>query len=296
MTAIARLGYLGFEVSDLAAWKRFAVDVLGLEVANAADDDSTLALRIDDQAQRIVLHRGSSDDLAYAGFEMDDEPSLDRLVDRLSQAGVAVTRADAAQARARRVGRVFQLQDPRGVPIELFCAPDRAAEPFHSPLVSSGFVTGGEGLGHIVLSAVDAAETERFYCALLGMRLSDHVEVELAPGFSLRLTFLHVNSRHHTVAFAVAPMPKRMHHFMLEVGALEDVGLAYDRCVDAGIEIANTLGMHPNDRMVSFYARTPSGFEVEIGWGGRKIDDATWEPRTYHRASIWGHRPPTGVP
>ena len=29
-----RLGYLGFEVRDLAAWEAFAVDVLGLEVAS----------------------------------------------------------------------------------------------------------------------------------------------------------------------------------------------------------------------------------------------------------------------
>jgi hypothetical protein len=86
-------------------------------------------------------------------------------------------------------------------------------------------------------------------------------------------------------------MPKRMHHFMLEVGAMEDVGRAYDRCLDAGVTIVNTLGMHPNDRTFSFYARTPSGFEVEVGWGGCKIDDATWEVRTYDRMSTWGHRP-----
>ena len=294
MTAIARLGYLGFEVSNLAAWNQFAVDVLGLEIASAADD-GRLALRLDDQAQRIVLHQGSSDDLAYAGFEVDGETSLERLVDQLAQAGVAVRRADAALARARRVAQVFQLRDPGGVPIELFCTPDQAADPFRSPLVSSGFVTGAEGLGHIVLSTVDPAETERFYCALLGMRLSDRIQAELVPGFSLRVTFLHANPRHHTVAFACAPMPKRMHHFMLEVGAMEDIGFAYDRCLDAGIEIANTLGMHPNDRTFSFYARTPSGFDVEIGWGGRKIDDATWEPRTYDRLSTWGHRPPAAM-
>jgi hypothetical protein len=46
------------------------------------------------------------------------------------------------------------------------------------------------------------------------------------------------------VAFAEAPLP--------EVGAMNDVGSAYDRCLDAGITIANTLGVHPNDRMFSF--------------------------------------------
>ena len=35
-----------------------------------------------------------------------------------------------------------------------------------------------------------------------------------------------------------------------------------------------TLGRHPNDRMFSFYAKTPSGFQFEFGWGGREVDDA----------------------
>ena len=30
-----------------------------------------------------------------------------------------------------------------------------------------------------------------------------------------------------------------------------------------------TLGTHTNDRMTSFYVRTPSGFEIEYGFGGR---------------------------
>jgi 2,3-dihydroxybiphenyl 1,2-dioxygenase len=290
MTAISRLGYLGLEVSDVAAWRRFAVDVLGL-VAAEDTANGALALRIDDQAQRIVLHPGARDDLAYAGFEVENDTALRRLTETLSKAGVAVTEAGDEVARARRVAHVYQLQDPGGVPIELFYGAARAGDRFRSPLVPSGFVTGDEGLGHIVLSTLDPESTEGFYRELLGMRLSDRVEAELAPGFVLRATFLHANPRHHTVAFAVAPMPKRMHHFMLEVGAMEDVGRAYDRCLDAGVTIVNTLGMHPNDRTFSFYARTPSGFEVEVGWGGCKIDDATWEVRTYDRMSTWGHRP-----
>jgi hypothetical protein len=46
--------------------------------------------------------------------------------------------------------------------------------------------------------------------------------------------------------------------------------------------------------MVSFYARTPSGFDVEIGWGARTVDDATWQERVYGEISEWGHRPPAG--
>jgi 2,3-dihydroxybiphenyl 1,2-dioxygenase len=295
MAAISRLGYLGFEVSDVAAWGRFAVDALGLLVSERRSDGS-VAFRIDEQAQRIVVHPGSRDDLAYAGFEVDDDATLRGLSEKLAKAGFPTVDPGGDVARARRVKRVLRVEDPNGVPIELFHGPERAAEPFRSSLVPSGFVTGDEGLGHVVFAAMDPQATERFYCELLGMRLSDRIETELVPGFSLLITFLHANPRHHTVAFAAAPMPKRVHHFMLEVGAMDDVGHAYDRCLKAGIEIANTLGVHPNDRTFSFYARTPSGFDVEFGWGGRKIDDATWKVDRYDRMSVWGHHMPGMLP
>jgi len=291
MSAIARLGTLGFAVSDPAAWERFAVQVLGLAVAERPGDGG-FALRMDEQAQRIVVQPGEADDLAWAGFEVEDESALRELAQRLSAAGVRVSEAAPDVANARRVARLLQLEDPNGVPIELFRGPERAAEPFSSERVPSGFVTGDEGLGHLVLVARDAAATSRFYRELLGMKLSDHIHAELAPGVSLDIEFLHANPRHHTLAFTEAPLPKRMHHFMLELGAMEDVGHAWDRCLDAGVPIANALGQHPNDHMFSFYAKTPSGFLVEIGWGGRKVDDATWEVGSYDRLSTWGHRPP----
>jgi 3,4-dihydroxy-9,10-secoandrosta-1,3,5(10)-triene-9,17-dione 4,5-dioxygenase len=40
-----------------------------------------------------------------------------------------------------------------------------------------------------------------------------------------------------------------------------------------------TLGTHTDDRMTSFYLRTPSGFEIEYGCGGRFVDDASCASR-----------------
>ena len=42
--------------------------------------------------------------------------------------------------------------------------------------------------------------------------------------------------------------------------------------------------------MTSFYARSPSNFMIECGWGGRDIDPATWQPFELHDGpSLWGH-------
>lgn len=290
MTSVRQLGYLGLEVSDLPRWEKFAADLLGLQPARRGDDGS-LALRLDQYEQRIVLHPGPADDLAYLGFEAANDAELESLGARLVRAGCAVTEGKPEKAAARRVTRLLELADPTGIPVELYVGAAQAREPFHSSRVASGFVAGEEGLGHAVICAKDALASERFYMELLGMRLSDRVRLALNPSFTLEIRFLHANARHHSIAFASVPMPKRLHHFMLEVQSQDDVGRAHDRMLDAGVTLSMDLGKHPNDGMYSFYAKTPSGFDVEFGWGGVKVDDATWAVRTYDHISTWGHKP-----
>lgn len=54
--------------------------------------------------------------------------------------------------------------------------------------------------------------------------------------------------------------------------------------------------------MFSFYSDTPSGFQVEYGYGGRHVDDEKWQVQYYRAASIWGHDfgpqppPPSAAP
>jgi 2,3-dihydroxybiphenyl 1,2-dioxygenase len=290
MTSVRQLGYLGLEVSDVAAWERFAVGLLGLEPA-ARSADGSLALRMDEREQRIVLHPGAADDLAYLGFECANDAELEALGARLVAAGFAVGEGKPEKAAARKVSRLLELSDPTGIPVELFVGAAIAKAPFQSSRVYAGFVTGEEGLGHAVICAKDAAATERFYRELLGLRLSDTVNAKLGP-LTVQLRFLHANPRHHTIAFASLPMPKRIHHFMIEANSQDDVGRAYDRCAEAGVQFAMSLGKHPNDGVTSFYATTPSGFAVEFGCGGVKVDDRTWSTRTYEQISVWGHKPP----
>lgn len=284
-----KLGYLVFEVSDLAAWEKFATGILGLTLG-ARGDDGTLTLRMDDYAQRIVLTPGSADDLAALGWELANAAELETAAKRLTDAGVRVTEGTKEEAAKRKVARLVKFEDPGGIPSELFIGPEMAKEPFRSSLVRSGFVTGNQGLGHAVISARSQDESKKFYGDVLGFRLSDHIICDLF-GYKVNIAFFHANPRHHTIAFGDA-QKKRIHHFMIETRSMDDVGLAFDRALKSGIRIVNTLGKHPNDKMFSFYAKTPSGFQFEFGWGGREVDDATWEPTTYDHISEWGHHPP----
>jgi 2,3-dihydroxybiphenyl 1,2-dioxygenase len=290
MISVNQLGYVGFEVADVERWEHFACDVLGLESTGRRADGS-LVLRMDDYAQRIVLHRGAADDLAYAGWELREVAELEALVERLRTAGKIVREGSREEASVRAVDRLFVAEDPSGSRVELYCGPTIADRPMRSPQGTS-FATGEGGLGHIVLAVPSIGKAEEFYCGLLGLRVSDYIRTTIGGQIPLEIAFLRANPRHHSLAFAALPLPKRIHHLMLEVATLDDVGRALDRCVATGATVTRGLGRHPNDRMFSFYVATPSGFEIEYGFGGRDADDASWTVRTYGQMSEWGHRPP----
>jgi 2,3-dihydroxybiphenyl 1,2-dioxygenase len=285
---IDQLGYLAFEVDDLDLWETFATDVLGLAVARRRD--GALSLRMDGHAQRFFLHAGPADDLAAVGWQVADQAALDKIVARLRAAGCEVDEAPAAEVEARQVEGMFWTRDPAGLRVELYFGPAMADAPFVSPKVRSGFVADQHGLGHLVLSSPDDAATAGFYRDLLGFRLSDRITCEFY-GHPVDITFLHTNPRHHSLAFG-GPQPKRLHHFLLETRSVDDVGMALDRAIKGGVRIAQMLGRHPNDKMLSFYAFTPSGFQFEFGCGGRLIDDSAWTPVVHDRISEWGHHPP----
>ena len=78
----------------------------------------------------------------------------------------------------------------------------------------------------------------------------------------------------------------------IQCATLEDMTAAYLRCRQLGYRIMMGVGQHTNDRELSFYCVTPSGFELEVGWNPVLVTpelDAAWEVTTYQGISIWGH-------
>lgn len=292
---ITELGYIGFEVSDLERWSRYATEVLGMAVAPGPQPD-TLLLRMDERAQRIVLTRGPADDIAFAGWQAPDPQALQAFVKRLEDQGVAFEWGDDNECALRHVDRLLHFRDPSGLRHEAFCLPALGVDPFVSSCVRSGFITGAGGLGHIVLATLQAEAVIEFLGRTVGLAMTDHIRADVAPQMRLDVSFLHLNERHHSFAIARAPGQKRLHHFMVEVGTVAEVGRARDRCLRMGLAVEQDIGQHPNDRMISFYGQTPSGFLVEFGQGGVKVQEDDWQVVTYDRFSEWGHRPAPALP
>ncbi len=289
---VCQLGYLGFGVSDLNAWDQFMTHTLGLQ-ANGDNGQGEHYYRMDENHHRIVITEDPKDDINLIGWEVLNDQVLDRVVARLEAAGVEVHRASEAQCAAKQVSGLAQFVDPNGIDSEIYYGPVVRPEiPFNSPRGISGFNAGLQGMGHFVLAVDDYDATLNFYRDLLGMGLSDYLDFEMMPGFRAFVAFLHCNPREHTLAFAQAPAPKRLLHFMVEANTLDEVGTTYDLCLDQQVPISMTLGRHTNDYMFSFYAKTPSGFDVEFGAGARTLDPETWTVQRHESVSIWGHRPP----
>jgi 2,3-dihydroxybiphenyl 1,2-dioxygenase len=286
---ITQLGYVGIGVKDANEWEEFATTILGLDVVERLAD-GTLYLRMDEYHHRFMLHPNGNDDIVYAGWMVPTQRALEEFKANLTSHGVTVEAGTKEEIEQRRVVNLIKFQDPNGVRLEAFYGLQvRSEEPFQPSRPITGFKAGELGLGHIVLIARDIEETTRFYRDILGLRLSDFIDYSFGP-HTLRLVFLHANPRHHSVAFGQIPSQRKLVHFMLELQSIDDVGATYYLCQEKGIRISSTLGRHSNDKMVSFYMVSPSGFEVEYGFGGRLVDDTTWVIQLHKTASIWGHQ------
>ena len=282
--------------SDLAAWEAFATGVLGVwRWARAGEGALLPALR---RPRPPLLRRAGP----------GRRPRLLRLAGRRRG---GLRRADRAPARGRR-RRASWAPRTRRSAAGMYAAHAASATPAASPtgdvprsrardravrlatVVRRASSPATTGLGHVVVSAADQARTRAFYCDLLGFRLSDRI-----AGRDPRLPRRHASSS--TPTGATTPSPSA------GPAATRTSTTSCSRCARwttsaspstapsrAGVRIMQTLGRHPNDRMFSFYAKTPSGFQFEYRLGRAR----RWTTRpgsrrsTYDHISEWGHQPP----
>ena len=291
---IRSLGYLRIESADVAAWREFGVRILGM-VEGRGPSDGALYLRMDDFPARLVIVPGARDRLLATGWEVADAAALAVVRRSLAKAGVAVQRGAPDELADRRVGEMLRFDDPAGNAVEVFCGAALEHRPAVSPY-GNHFVTGNMGLGHVVLPVAGAAHAAlAFYTDVLGFRLRDSMRMPAEfvggkPGDPPAwFRFLGCCPRHHSLALAPMPAEAGIVHLMIETAALDDVGRALERCTRRGAPVSASLGRHANDLMVSFYVRTPGGFDIEYGTDGRLVDDATWVSRETTAVSLWGH-------
>ncbi|MCD2191806.1 VOC family protein [Actinomycetospora endophytica] len=218
--------------------------------------------------------------------------AFDQVIDRVRGAGVPVEEGSAEQAARSEVERLLRFPGPKGLAQEIFTRPLLDEHPLQ--MRTRRFVTGEGGMGHVALTSTKPAGLRGYYDTVFDARLSDYID-ETISGIMLKIRFLRVNERHHSIAVAstqgvrLNPIRTRIQHLNVQVAELDDMVGAYQRVQELGFGMALAVGQHTNDRELSFYAQTPSGFEWEVGWNPLVVDEKTWEPVTHQGISVWGH-------
>src|ERR1700756_3152119 len=252
------LGYIGIRARALDDWASYGAGLLGLQRMDQSR--STLAFRMDDRKQRVVVHADGGEGIGFFGWEVADAKALDALAAHLDNSGIEVAHGGRALADERHVADLIVLSDPVGNRLEFFHDAKMATEAFRPGRCIFGFRTGP-----------------------LGFRLTDYY----SEPFVAR--FLHVNPRHHSLAF-IQTGKNAVHHVMMELFSFDDVGQGYDLALGEEGRVSVTLGRHTSDFITSFYSWTPSEFMVEYGWGARSIDVDTWQATERKEGpSMWGH-------
>src|SRR5262249_21131106 len=123
MVAVTELGYVCFGVSDLAAWRDFAANLLGLEVFEESGEADRLYVRTDYWHHRIILAKSTADDLTAAGLRGAGGEEFREVQTVLKDGGIEFEVGGRDLAAQRRVLEIMRLADPAGNPIEIFHGP-----------------------------------------------------------------------------------------------------------------------------------------------------------------------------
>lgn len=286
-----RMGYAIIESNKSEAWRKLLGDGLGMQ----ADllPGNAVGARMDDHERRLLVVPGASEDLQAIGLELADAKAFDLVSQRLAARGIELSEGDARGVQLRGVERFWHFKGPKGLGIELFYQPKLVSVRPNMP--TNAFVTGDAGFGHIGLSTRRPDAQKEFWSSIFDSRRSDELQVTVS-GVPLQVEFFRFNERHHSYALVYTPGIKldpirtRIQHFEVQVATLDDMTAAYERCRKLGLPISIEVGQHANDRALSFYVRTPSGFDIEYGWNPVAVDETTWEGEKWDRISIWGHQ------
>jgi 3,4-dihydroxy-9,10-secoandrosta-1,3,5(10)-triene-9,17-dione 4,5-dioxygenase len=291
MTHIRGLGYLEVQTQDLPRWRELTVECLGLAVGTGPDE-AALYLRMDERRARLVVRPGDRDRVVAVGWEVRDGFGLAEVRRAVETAGTAVAEMDPAACDDRGVEAGIAFTDPAGTPVEVFHAPLLDHRPVLTGM-GQRFVTGAQGMGHIVLPTLAMEETVRFYTEVLGFLPRGAMKLGGTPAGepARRVRFMGVNQRHHSLAVVGAPHGEEpgLVHLMMEVDSLDAVGRALDQVHEHGFSLSSTLGRHTNDKMVSFYVRAPGGWDLEYGTEGMLVDETSYTAEEITADSYWGH-------
>lgn len=290
MIGVRKIAHATYEVPDLEHQIEYYTDVLGLTLIERERDTVYLSSTLDHHS--VVLRKGDEAKCLRLGFQIGPDESLDEFEKQTAAHGIKTARKKDAEPT---ITDMVTFEDPKGTVMEVFNRP----EPLKQKFQSKGIVP--HKLGHVAFHVQDAKLVTKFYCDVLGFRVSDW----MGDFFS----FLRCGVDHHTINLMETGSNRHFHTAF----ELRDWSHLQQACDFLSIRGYRTLwgpGRHGIGHNLFTYHRSPSGLITELFAELDQMKDEAlgyFEPRPWHRdnpqrpkvwpkdssaSNLWGPMPP----
>ena len=284
---IIRAAYAELVVSDLAASRRFYVDVLGLVVSY--EDDTAIYLRAFEEYlhHSLILRTGQLPALAALAYRVRSQHEVDVAAEYFEKLGCTLERRAAGATRG--IGAAVRVEDPLGFPIEFFYDSD------HVERFTRRYDVHGAGaisrLDHFNVVTPDVHIARDYYQGL-GFTVSEDIQDDEGTVYA---AWLYRKATVHDVALTGGDGP-RMHHIAF---ATQERAQILNICDHLGAlrmsdHIERGPGRHGVSNAFYLYLRDPDGHRIEIYTHDYYTGDpdnpvTTWDVHDNQRRDWWGN-------
>jgi catechol 2,3-dioxygenase-like lactoylglutathione lyase family enzyme len=281
MLQIKRAGHSTLTTPDLERMVDYFTGIVGLSLVAREKNRAILATKSGLEA--IVLERDGAVEAPRLSFQIAPGSDLGEIASRLKKADV---RCERRSDITPGIGEAIAFQDPKGTTLEVFS--DFAFAPQDNTF--NGIMP--LKFGHIAYQCPDVQGIVKFYCDILGFRVSDWRSDFFA--------FLRCSRDHHTVNF-LRNTRTFISHIAFEVRDWSDIKRACDLLARNNIKLTWGPIRHIIGHNIAIYHNNPDGVVIEFFCDMDQIFDEAlgfFEPRPWHqdrpqRPKVWSSDTPS---
>ena len=281
MIQVRRLGHASFSTPDLDGQLAYYSEVLGLRVIERDKDRAFLACRTGLEA--IALERGDAVALKRLSFQIAPDSDFAAIGRKLGDRGI---KSERRSGITPGIAQAIVFTDPKGTSVEIFSDYTFAKDDDNYTGVMPC------KLGHVAFHTPDVAATVKFYCDVLGFKVSDWRSDFFA--------FLRCSRDHHTINLLQADNAN-IHHLAFELRDEAEINRACDFLARKNIKLFWGPIRHLIGHNIAIYHKNPDGITVEFFTDIDLMFDEElgyFEPRPWHqdrpqRPKVWGDDTPT---
>ena len=286
---ILRLSHAVVRVPDIELALAYYAEVVGLAVTGrdrVGTDDERAYLKGWDEHQHhsLILQRAPTYGLDALAFKVMEPDELDRLAQRVMDAGIEVERFHPGEL-AEGSGSTVRFVAPSGHTVDLECGMAQVGNglPLINPPPKPDGLVGMHPprIDHIFLLCEDVDGATDFFRDVLEFRLTEQIVAD--DGHQLA-TFLERSHTAHDLAFLTGP-DGGFHHLAFWVDEWNDLRDAADLCAYHGVQIDAGPTRHGATRGCGLYFFDPAGNRNELYTGGYLFDPDD-EPTTWTEAEM----------